>query len=71
MPRITDLAQDSDVESSDRLAGTDGTGGSTKSFTLESILSAFIATGDWNSLPTTEPTDTGRVWNDEGTLKVS
>lgn len=71
MARISSYGQDTDVEQVDNFLGTDGTGGGTKTFTLESVLAAYIANGDWSSLPTTEPTEGGRIWSNAGILTVT
>lgn len=71
MARISSYGQDNDVEQNDFFIGTDGSGGGTKTFTLESVLSAYITNGDWGDLPTELPDVPGRIWNDAGTLKVT
>ena len=71
MGRLSSYGQDGDVEGSDKVIGTDGTGGDTVNFTIDSILEYYISRADWSSLPTTAPSESGRLWNDGGTLKIT
>ncbi len=98
--RISSYGLDLDIEGSDKLTGTDGSGGSTVNITLDQIL-GFIGDNindfEWSLVPTEAPVYVygdddvilpedavgadgekvageiipGRVWNDQGTLKIT